>query len=77
MSTSVDEDQEFLELLFDRIRRRRAQMTRQTTAIGRTRDDMHHTIRDALELGASPTRLAKLSGYTIARIYQIRDMEVV
>jgi len=55
------------------LRKIRAKLTRQRRSLKAARDRQHADIRLALKLGASPTKLAKASGYAVSRIYQIRD----
>lgn len=55
------------------LRRLRARLSRQRLALRKTRKRQHDDIRLALSLGASPTRLARAAGYSVSRIYQIRD----
>ncbi|OBH58776.1 hypothetical protein A5685_05195 [Mycobacterium colombiense] len=64
-------DHELVELIEARIKKDRAQLTRQRHGVTVTLRDMHHAIRDGLANGMSPTRLAKLSGLHVSRIYQI------
>jgi hypothetical protein len=66
-------DPELIPLIEERIVRARDQLTRQGRAVRKTRGDLHHAIRDGFQHGASPTRMAQLSGLHVSRIYQIRD----
>lgn len=66
-----DFDPELIGLIEQRIRKARVLLTRQRLSVSRTVGDLHHAIRDGLTQGMSPTRLAKLSGLHVSRIYQI------
>ena len=67
-------DPELLVLVRKRIRRDRMLLNRQVASAEKTRADMHHAIRDALELGDTPASLACISGYTPQRVSQLRSI---
>ncbi|WP_373120727.1 hypothetical protein [Mycobacterium marinum] len=67
-------DPELLVLVRKRIRRDRMLLDRQVASVEKTRADMHHAIRDALELGDTPAALARISGYTPQRVSQLRSI---
>lgn len=49
----------------------RERLKRKRRAVRRTQERLHKDIRLAHQYGVGATRLAKISGYSVSRIYQI------
>ncbi|WP_293003304.1 hypothetical protein [Mycobacterium sp.] len=60
-------------VLTTQIRRNRATIIRRRNAVQQALDHQKHFIREALDQGMAPKRVARLSGLTEGRISQIRN----
>ncbi|MEU9805598.1 hypothetical protein [Mycobacterium sp. NPDC050853] len=69
----TNSDDEHIDVLITGIRRNRATITRRRTSVKQAQDHQKVFIREALEMGVPPKRLARESGLTMGRISQIRN----
>ncbi|CAN5732744.1 hypothetical protein BH09ACT8_BH09ACT8_58700 [soil metagenome] len=60
-------------VLTTQIRRNRATIIRRRNAVQQALEHQKHFIREALDQGMAPKRVARLSGLTEGRISQIRN----
>ncbi|MGV0476851.1 hypothetical protein PJN17_12430 [Mycobacterium kansasii] len=72
MLTNNSGQAEYLAMLITQIRRNRATITRRRTSVRDALEHQKRFLREALDEGVPPKKLARVSGLTEARISQIR-----
>jgi hypothetical protein len=65
-------DAEHIANLITGMRRNRATINRRRASVKQAEEHQKHYIREALDMGTPPKRVARETGLTVARISQIR-----
>lgn len=73
MIANNTEQAEYLAMLATQIRRNRATITRRRTSLRTALEHQKRFLREALDEGMPPKKVARISGLTEARISQIRN----
>lgn len=69
----INSDAEHIAVLTTMIRRNRATIHRRVRSVDAAREHQKRYIREALDVGMPPKKVARLSGLTEARISQVRN----